>query len=83
MSGQKRPKEHITKQKEVKQRDGCECEICGCTATNRYGNPTAHGHHIIPYKDNGPADLLNMMTLCPECHRKYHSGKIKVDIWRF
>jgi 5-methylcytosine-specific restriction endonuclease McrA len=77
MAGTKRSKEHINVQKQVKEKDGYECEICGVIASN------AHGHHIIPYKDNGPAELINMMTLCPDCHRGYHSGKIKVDIWRF
>jgi 5-methylcytosine-specific restriction endonuclease McrA len=77
MAGQKRPKEHIKVQKEVKERDGYECEICGRVTEK------AHGHHVIPYKDDGPADLINMMTLCPECHRAYHSGEVKVDIWRF
>ena len=77
MAGQRRPSQHIKVQKEVKQRDRKECEICGCFSEN------AHGHHVIPYKDDGPADINNMMTLRPECHRGYHSGKIKVDIWRF
>jgi 5-methylcytosine-specific restriction endonuclease McrA len=77
MALHKRSKEHVNIQKKVKQQDRYECEICGITDTS------AHGHHVIQYKDNGPADLINMMTLCPDCHRKYHSGKIKVDIWRF
>ena len=70
MAGQKRSKEHTNIQKEVKERDGYECEMCGCVDTNKYGDPTAHGHHVIPYKDDGPADLLNMMTLCPECRSR-------------
>lgn len=77
MAIQKRSNEHKQVQKAVKQRDNYECEICGKVTKN------AHGHHVIAYRDGGPADLKNMMTLCPECHIAYHSGKIKVDIWRF
>jgi 5-methylcytosine-specific restriction endonuclease McrA len=77
MASQKRPKEHLKAQKAVKQRDGNVCEICGKVSE------IANGHHVIPYSDGGSADLKNMMTLCPECHRAYHSGKLKVDIWRF
>ena len=42
-----------------------------------------HGHHIMLYSEGGEADVRNMITLCPECHRDYHSGKIKLDISRF
>lgn len=77
MAGQKRPWEHIKVQQAIKKQDGYECEICGAISQ------TAQGHHVIPYRDAGPADLSNMMTLCVDCHRAYHSGKIQVDIWRF
>ncbi len=77
MAIQKRDNEHLKAQKAVKQRDSNECEICGKVPQ------IANGHHVIAYSDGGPADLKNMMTLCPECHRAYHKGEIKVDIWRF
>ncbi len=77
MASKNRPKEHQKAQKLVKQRDGNECEIWGKI------EKIAHGHHVIAYSDGGPADLKNMMTLCPDCHRAYHNGEIKVDIWRF
>ncbi|HAT13675.1 MAG TPA: HNH endonuclease [Microcoleaceae bacterium UBA11344] len=77
MASQRRPREHLNAQKEVKHRDGNECEICGKVSD------IANGHHVIAYSDGGPAHLKNMMTLCPECHKAYHSGKIQVDIWRF
>ncbi|MBE9128636.1 MULTISPECIES: HNH endonuclease [unclassified Coleofasciculus] len=77
MASQKRPKEHLKVQKVVKQRDGYKCEICGQVTQN------AHGHHVIPFSEDGPADLKNMMTLCPDCHKAYHKGDLHVDIWRF
>ena len=43
----------------------------------------AHGHHLIPYSEGGEAHLQNMITFCPECHRKYHSGELNIDIDRF
>lgn len=77
MASQRRPREHLKVQREVKLRDGNECEICAKVSK------IADGHHVIAYSDGGPADLKNMMTLCPECHKAYHHAKIQVDIWRF
>ena len=31
----------------------------------------------------GPASTRNMVTLCDECHRDYHSGKLKIYIGTF
>ena len=74
---QKRSKEHIKAQKDGKILDEYVCFFC-----NRQfrGN---HGHHIIQYSEGGEASVQNMITLCPECHREYHSGKIRLDISRF
>jgi 5-methylcytosine-specific restriction endonuclease McrA len=75
--GQKRPKEHIKAQKEVKEFEAYQCLVCG-TVTKQ-----AHGHHLIPYSEAGSADMQNMATLCPSCHRKYHNGELQIDIHRF
>lgn len=74
---QKRSKEHIRAQKEGKILDEYVCFFC---LKQFNGN---HGHHIILYSEGGQASVQNIITLCPECHRGYHSGKIKVDITRF
>ena len=74
---QKRSKEHIQAQKEAKVLDNYMC--CFCLRQFR-GN---HGHHLILYSEGGQASITNMITLCPQCHREYHSGKINLDIVRF
>ncbi len=29
-------------------------------------------HHIIPWDQNGPTDITNLVLLCPRCHKKVH-----------
>ena len=74
---QRRSSAHIRAQQESKEIDQYTCFFC---LKQFHGN---HGHHIIFYSEGGTADTQNMITLCPECHRAYHSGKIKLDITRF
>ena len=49
------------------------CEICG------WNNATRDVHHIIPKKDNGTDDLINLISLCPNCHRLVHSNLISQE----
>ena len=54
--------------------DSLKCECCGnktfITDKNR---PYLEFHHIIPFKDGlGPDHYLNLVGLCPNCHRKIH-----------
>ena len=74
---QKRSSAHIKAQKEGKEIDEYMCFFC---YRQFKGN---HGHHIILYSEGGVASSDNMVTLCPECHREYHNGKIKLDLIRF
>ncbi|RLG19529.1 hypothetical protein DRN74_06725 [Candidatus Micrarchaeota archaeon] len=47
-------------------RDGYRCQQCGAT------NVRLHAHHIIPLSQGGTNTLDNLITLCEECHAKYH-----------
>ena len=68
---------HIKEQKSGKKLDAYMCFFClKCCNSN-------HGHHIIYYSEAGEANINNIITLCPECHRLYHSKKLKIDIGRF
>ena len=29
-------------------------------------------HHILPWEQNGPTDITNLVLLCPRCHTKVH-----------
>lgn len=74
---QKRNKHHIRAQKEAKIIDNYTCLICG----RKF--PNSHGHHLIYYSEGGSASVQNMTTLCPDCHRDYHNGKININIYRY
>lgn len=52
--------------KKVKERDKCECKVCG-------GNENISVHHIIPYRAYPEIYDLNMngVCLCKKCHNKY------------
>ncbi len=73
----KRESKHLNAQKKGKILDAYVCFFCHLICKKN------HGHHIIKYAEGGVASTDNIITLCPQCHRDYHSGKIKVDIFRF
>lgn len=52
----------------VLERDGYKCVNCGKNVTVS----TSHIDHIIPKSKGGTEDLMNLRTLCPECHAKRH-----------
>lgn len=47
------------------------CEICGID------NIPFHVHHIVPLKDNGKDEKINMIGICPNCHSRFHNHQIK------
>ena len=73
----KRPNDHRKAQKKIKEIEGYCCAVCNCVASN------TQGHHIVPYSQGWSAGLQNLITLCPPCHRAYHNGTLKVDLYRF
>lgn len=62
-------KEWRTIRKQVKERDGFRCRICGSVEN-------LNTHHIKPFRDNRVHDMNNLTTLCGSCHNKVHSGKL-------
>lgn len=74
---QRRSSEHIAAQRAGKEADVFMCFFC---LRQFKGN---HGHHLMLYSEGGEATVQNMVTLCPECHRDYHRGIIKLDLSRF
>lgn len=47
---------------------------CRCCKTKK---GTLHAHHIV-YRSNGGSDTLdNLITLCENCHKKLHDGKLE------
>ena len=55
-------------------RDGYTCQYC----KSKNKNKKLVVHHIITRKTGGDAPN-NLVTLCEECHKKYHEGKIKLS----
>lgn len=60
--------------------DPLKCECCGGATFTTYRNePYVEYHHLIPFSEYDGADhKLNIIALCPLCHRKLHFLK-KVD----
>ena len=54
-------------------RDGHKCQCC----KGKPKNNKLHVHHIESRKTGGDAPN-NLITLCSECHAKYHRGEIKL-----
>ncbi|WP_376785656.1 HNH endonuclease [Atlantibacter hermannii] len=54
------------------------CIVCWETEKKK-----ARGHHLIPFSEDGSAELVNFVTLCDECHIKWHAGKLNINIYRF
>jgi len=55
-------------------RDGYTCQHCGKS------NLVLNAHHII-FRSNGGSDRPdNLITLCEDCHKKLHAGKIKLKV---
>ncbi|WP_413817136.1 HNH endonuclease [Pseudomonas viridiflava] len=75
--GQKRSNEHRKAQREGKELDAYMCFFCNKVDLKN------HGHHIILFSEDGNGSTDNIITLCPNCHRDYHAGRIKIDIGRF
>lgn len=62
---------------EVKFKANGICGLCNCAApfkkTN--GEPFLEVHHWIPLAEGGEDTLENAVALCPNCHRRAHSGQ--------
>ena len=74
----KRPYSHTKAQQEIKEIQGNICIVCWSTEKR-----IARGHHLIPYSEDGSDHTINFVTLCDNCHKKYHAGKLNIDIYVF
>ncbi len=70
----KRDSSHNKVQRLGKERDRFTCQVCGSTVA-------PEGHHIIDYQYGGNANVDNIVTLCHNCHKQVHRGKI--DLVKF
>lgn len=50
-----------------------KCECCNSESfITASGDPYIEFHHLIPFSKLGPDYYLNLIALCPNCHRKIH-----------
>ena len=54
----------------IRERDGCECVICGTWLSAGETRTCLQVHHIDRNKDNDAPS--NLITLCPSCHKRIH-----------
>ena len=69
---------HVKQQKAIKAAEEHICVVCWADDKKH-----ARGHHLIPFSEDGPASLSNFVTLCNDCHKKYHAKKLNIDLYRF
>ena len=55
----------------VLKRDNYTCQICG-------SRENLEAHHIIPKSKGGTNLVKNGITLCEDCHKAVHEGKIRI-----
>ncbi len=55
-------------------RDNYTCQCCGKK------NCRVEAHHIVFRSKNGSNDLDNYITLCEDCHKAIHLGKIELKL---
>ena len=55
-------------------RDKYTCQCCGKK------NCRVEAHHIVYRSKNGSNDLENYVTLCEDCHKAVHLGKIELKL---
>lgn len=65
---------HTKVQRLGRERDFNICQVCGSKVRTE-------GHHFIDFQFGGAADVDNIITLCHNCHKQVHRGKI--DLLKF
>ncbi len=58
----------------VKERDGYKCKVCNFTFKKKDGENYVEVAHIIPLYQGGLDHPDNMVSLCPNCHKKLDLG---------
>ena len=68
--------DHYNVRQYVLHRDGYACQCCGAHSTPKK-EVRLHVHHLESRKTGGDAPD-NLITLCEDCHKGYHAGKVQL-----
>ena len=58
----------------IKQLRGYRCQFCTRYITKKNGNPYVEACHIKPKSEGGCESLINILILCPNCHKTFDLG---------
>lgn len=58
-----------------------KCDLCDQQApfVTEKNEPYLESHHVIPLSESGKDSIVNTVALCPNCHKKMHYGKDRVQ----
>ena len=70
--------DHYNVRQYVLHRDGYKCACCGAHSTQKK-TVKLHVHHLESRKTGGDAPD-NLVTLCEDCHKGYHNGKVQLSV---
>lgn len=62
-----------------RQRQAINAQQNHCCAAPGCRGPVVHVHHVVYWSDGGTTDLINLIGLCPRCHRAVHAGILRID----
>ena len=57
---------------------GSKCQLCGTSIIKKNGEPYIEAAHIKPKVDRGPETLDNILILCPNHHKEFDLGDLKI-----
>lgn len=58
--------------RKCKERDNYTCRRCGYTHSTTRPRRQLHAHHIVSVFKGGPNKLVNLITICDDCHGREH-----------
>lgn len=62
---------------QVFERDNYTCQICNESPEDER---LLEVHHIVPLSEGGSDNLENLVTVCPNCHRKLEYSELKEEL---